>query len=263
MVAWRRVAGRVKRRLLGQPVPPKKPAKSQKLKTARKKPAAKPVVPPIDPVVTEVRAQKLTYLPVSALNDLYEAAQAADQQGRPGILLEAGCALGGSAIVLAKAKDPARALHVHDVFGMIPPPTDEDGPDIHERYAKIKSGEAKGIGGEPYYGYETELEDRVRNTFKAFDLPIDSNAVSLVKGLFQDTIVGDEPVALAHIDGDWYESVRTCLHRIGPRLPPGGVMVIDDYFYWSGARTAVDDFLAAHKDEYTTVRRTRLHIVKT
>jgi hypothetical protein len=27
----------------------------------------------------------------------------------------------------------------------------------------------------------------------------------------------DEPVALAHIDADWYESVRTCLQRLARR----------------------------------------------
>jgi asparagine synthase (glutamine-hydrolysing) len=56
--------------------------------------------------------------------------------------------------------------------------------------------------------------------------------------------------------------VRTCLERIGPRLSPGGVMVIDDYFHWSGCRTAVDQFLAKHPDDYRTVRRRRLHIEK-
>ena len=83
-------------------------------------------------------------------------------------------------------------------------------------------------------GQEKSLMDRVRDTFATLGLPVDDNAVTLVKGLFQDTITGDEPVALAHIDGDWYDSVRTCLDRIGPRLSPGGIMVIDDYFYWSG-----------------------------
>jgi hypothetical protein len=225
-------------------------------------PAGKPPVLPVHPVVAEVRAKKLTYLPVGALNDLYQAAVLADAQQRPGIVIEAGCALGGSAIVLARAKDPHRALHVHDVFGMIPEPTQDDGSDIHQRYDKIKSGQAAGIGGDPYYGYEPDLMGKVRETFAAFGLPVEANAVTLVKGLFQDTIVGDEPVALAHIDGDWYESVRTCLDRIGPRLSPGGVMVIDDYFYWSGCRKAVDEFLAEHPDRYRTVRRTRLHIEK-
>ena len=217
---------------------------------------------PIDPVVGEVRRQRLTYLPVGALNDLYEAAKQAERAKRPGVFLEAGCALGGSAIVLAKAKARQRPLFVHDVFGMIPPPNDDDGADVHERYEKIKSGKASGIGGDSYYGYESDLMDKVRGTFAAFQLPVEGNGVSLVKGLFQDTITGDEPVALAHVDGDWYESVRTCLERIGPRLPPGGVMVIDDYFHWSGCRTAVDEFLAEHPDDYRTVRRTRLHIEK-
>jgi hypothetical protein len=82
---------------------------------------------PVDPVIGEVRRQKLTYLSVGALNDLFEAAVQADRSRRPGVFIEAGCALGGSAIVLAKAKQPQRPLFVHDVFGMIPPPNEEDG----------------------------------------------------------------------------------------------------------------------------------------
>jgi hypothetical protein len=216
----------------------------------------------VHPVVRRVRRQKLTYLPVGALNDLFEAAKDAERERRPGILIEAGCALGGSAIVLARAKRRQRPFAVHDVFGMIPPPTEADGPDVHERYATILSGEARGLSGEAYYGYEADLLSRVRHTFTAFGMPVEEHHVDLVQGLFQDTIVGDEPVALAHIDGDWHDSVLTCLQRIGPRLSPGAVMVIDDYFKWSGCRTAVDAFLAANPDDYTTVRRTRLHLVR-
>jgi hypothetical protein len=217
---------------------------------------------PVHPVVRRVRRQKLTYLPVGALNDLFEAAKAAEREQRPGAVIEAGCALGGSAIVLARAKAKVREFYVHDVFWMIPPPTEADGPDVHERYATIKAGEARGLSGEAYYGYEADLLTRVSKTFGAFGMPPGEHNVHLVQGLFQDTITGDDPVALAHIDGDWHDSVMTCLERIGPRLSPGGVMVIDDYFKWSGCRTAVDAFLAAHPDDYTTVRRTRLHIVK-
>jgi O-methyltransferase len=250
-MAWRKAAGRLRRRLARDPakrIQPEVPRKSS--------------VQPIHPIIGEVRKRKLTYLPVAALNDLFAAATVAEREKRPGVFVEAGCALGGSAIVLTKAKDPRRPLFVHDVFGMIPPPTDQDGADVHERYKKIKSGHAAGIGGDRYYGYETELMTKVRETFATFGVPVGANAVTLVKGLFQDTLVGDEPVALAHIDGDWYQSVRTCLLRIGPRLHSHGVMVIDDYFHWSGCRKAVDEFLAEHPDEYRTVRRTRLHIEK-
>jgi hypothetical protein len=57
----------------------------------------------------------------------------------------------------------------------------------------------------------------------------------------------DQPVALAHIDGDWYESVMTCLQRIEPHLSEEGILVIDDYDAWSGCRTAVDEYFADKK----------------
>jgi Macrocin-O-methyltransferase (TylF) len=218
---------------------------------------------PVHPIVRRVKRQRLTYLPVGALNDLFEDAVAADQARRPGVFLEAGCALGGSAIVIARAKDPSRPLLVHDVFGMIPAPTSADGEDVQQRYETIRSGEAVGLGGDTYYGYEPDLKAKVREAFERFRLPLEENSISLVEGLFEDTLVGDDPVALAHIDGDWYESVLTCLERIGPRLAPGAPMVIDDYDMWSGCKRAVDEFLAGHPNEYRTARRSRLHIERT
>jgi asparagine synthase (glutamine-hydrolysing) len=83
-----------------------------------------------------------------------------------------------------------------------------------------------------------------------------------VKGLFQDTMHFAEPVALAHVDGDWYESVMTCLTRLDPVLVPGGVMVIDDYDAWSGCRAAVDEFLGTRSNAYERRRRARLQLVR-
>ena len=261
---WHDVRARVHRPVSQTSSLPQVPAKRRTPEgtepPAAQREAGQPAPSPIHPVVAEVRRQRLTYLPVGALNDLCEAARRVDEQDTPGVIIEAGCALGGSAIVLAHAKRPDRPLFVHDVFGMIPPPGEQDGEDVHERYQTIVSGRATGMGGKQYYGYQTDLMGKVEANFEAFGLPLHETRIHLVQGLFQDTIVGDEPVALAHIDGDWYDSVRTCLERIGPRLVPGGVMVIDDYFKWSGCRSAVDEFLAEHPDRYRRVKRTRLHI---
>jgi asparagine synthase (glutamine-hydrolysing) len=209
-----------------------------------------------------VRERHLTYLPVPALNDLWTAVAALEHEGREGVLIEAGCALGGSAIVMATAKSPGRPMYVHDVFGMIPAPGANDGDDVHQRYETIREGRATGLSGDAYYGYEDDLIAKVAGSFSDLGVPLDQSNVHLVKGLFQDTITGDERVALAHIDGDWYESVRTCLERIGPRLVPGGVMVIDDYDAWSGCRTAVDEFLDSHAGLFRREQRTRLHIAR-
>jgi asparagine synthase (glutamine-hydrolysing) len=179
----------------------------------------------------------------------------------PGLLVEAGTARGGSAIVLAAAKAPARALKVYDVFGMIPPPTERDGADVHTRYETIAAGEAKGVGGDTYYGYRDDLLGEVTAAFARLGLPVDDNNIELIQGLFQDTIELDEPVALAHLDGDWYESTMTCLERIAPLLVPGGRIVLDDYEKWSGCRAAVDEYFA-DRPEYRFERRAKLHVVR-
>ncbi|MFD6135148.1 TylF/MycF/NovP-related O-methyltransferase [Isoptericola sp. NPDC060257] len=216
-------------------------------------------------VARAVRAEHLTLLGARPLHDLAQAVLEAEARDLPGVLLECGTARGGSAIVMAEAKAPGRRLFVHDVFGLIPPPTQEDGEDVHARYATIVEGRAEGRGGETYYGYRDDLYSEVRDSFARHGLPVDSSGVTLVRGLFEDTLTGDEPVAVAHLDGDWYASTRTCLERVVPRLVPSGRLVVDDYFAWSGCRKAVDEFLAREGTRYGLVREmhARLHLVRT
>jgi hypothetical protein len=44
---------------------------------------------------------------------------------------------------------------------------------------------------------------------------------------------------------DWYASTRHELEHLYPRLCPGGVLIVDDYGHWDGARRAVDEHFAA------------------
>lgn len=213
-------------------------------------------------VVRAVIADSLTYLGAPALNDLYRQTERLEEQGIEGILIEAGCASGGSAIVIATAKSKARPFFVYDVFGMIPPPSAEDGEDVHRRYEAIQQGKAKGPKGSDYYGYEPDLYQKVVDNFTRYQLPVAENHIHLVKGLFQDRLYVDSAVALAHIDGDWYESVKVCLERIEPHLVSGGVLVIDDYYHWSGCKKAVDEYFAGRWHEYEKVRRSRLHLIR-
>ena len=224
-------------------------------------PVTEPISPGLEKLITSVRKQHITFLSVASLRTLSAAMTEIEEQGIEGCVLEAGTARGGSAIVLAATKAIGRPMRVYDVFGTIPPPTERDGADVHERYATIKRGEAKGIGGDTYYGYRENLLDEVTQSFVDHGLDPSANSVELVPGLFEDTITVDGPVALAHLDGDWYESTMTCLTRIAPRLSRGGRLVIDDYDAWSGCRIAIDEYFAVNKG-YSFERRGKLHIVK-
>jgi asparagine synthase (glutamine-hydrolysing) len=212
-------------------------------------------------VIQQVLKEKLSYLGTLGLVELYEST-ALVAAGQKGIIIEAGCALGGSALVIAAAKRPSQAFYVYDTFGMIPPPSERDGQDAHERYGTIVAGESNGIRGDPYYGYEKNLYQRVQATFSEFGYPTAQNNIHLVQGLFEDTLVTDEPVALAHIDSDWYDSVLTCMQRIEPQLVRGGVLIVDDYDAWSGCRAAIDDYFADKREDFDFVFRSRLHIIR-
>ncbi len=209
-----------------------------------------------------IREEHLTFLTAEQLESLVSCVLETEASGREGIIVEAGTARGGSAIAMALAKSPARPLRVHDVFGLIPPPTDADGPDVLQRYDRITAGKAHGPAeGEEYYGYRDDLLGEVTDSFARHGVPVDTHEVSLVQGLFQDTITGDEPVALAHVDGDWYESTMTCLSRLAPRLVPGGRIVVDDYYTWSGCRTAVDEYFA-DRPEFRVEMRAKVHVIR-
>jgi hypothetical protein len=213
-------------------------------------------------VITQVQARKLTYLDRNALRWLATTMEAVEKENIAGDVIETGCALGGSSIVITAFKSPARRFNIYDVFGTIPPPSEQDGKDVHDRYAEIMSGKSQGIDGDQYYGYQEKLIEKVRSNFKSFGFNAESNNVHFVRGLYQDTLYPTDPIAFAHIDCDWYDSVFVCLDRIIPLLAPQGRIVIDDYFAYTGCRAAVWDYFRARLDEFAFTYGPRLLITR-
>jgi O-methyltransferase len=210
----------------------------------------------------KVLAQNLTYLSPGKLRNIEWALAEAKRNEVPGAFIETGVALGGSGIVIAKHLEGNRSFHGYDVFEMIPPPGDVDPPQVHERYRVISSGASEGLGGDPYYGYQDDLYDRVSASFRSFGVPIDGKRICLHKGLFEDTLNPTEPIAFAHVDCDWYEPVKCSLQRIFPYLQPGGFLISDDYFDYGGAAQAVDEFCREHPAEVKVVSgRGREHMI--
>ena len=202
----------------------------------------------VSPIARQVVAERLTYLSWPKLSSLERCLTELRREGVEGDVIEAGIAMGGSAIVLAQGMGPGRSFHGYDVFGMIPPPSEHDDAHTHERYKTIASGKARGLGDDDYYGYQDDLYDRVVGSLESHGVPVDGERVALHRGLFEDTLRPDKPIALAHIDCDWYEPVRLCFERIHPHLSPGGFIVLDDFFDYAGCARATHEYLAAHDD---------------
>jgi hypothetical protein len=66
-----------------------------------------------------------------------------------------------------------------------------------------------------------------------------------VKGKVEHTLPYPDinEIALLRLDTDWYESTKHELETLYDKLVSGGVLIIDDYGHWSGARKAVDEFI--------------------
>jgi hypothetical protein len=165
------------------------------------------------------------------LRSLYRSVRYVVEHNVPGDLVECGCARGGSAALMAltlaqqKAK---RNLWLFDTFEGLPAPTVGD-PDYE--IAELFTGSCVG-----------SIEE-VRSLFQRLDA---EENVHFVKGLFQNTLptAGIDRIALLHIDGDWYESVKVCLENLYDKVAAGGIIQFDDYGYWQGARKAVEEFFA-------------------
>jgi predicted O-methyltransferase YrrM len=164
------------------------------------------------------------------LRGLYAAVQRVLAAGIPGDIVECGTARGGSAALMGlalKAAAADRILWTFDSFEGLPPPTQAD-PDYET--AMLYTGDFRGELADvaAFFG-RLGILDRTR----------------LVKGLFEETVPRCEvgAIAVLHLDGDWYESVKICLHHLYDRVSSGGVIQIDDYGHWEGARKAVDEFM--------------------
>jgi asparagine synthase (glutamine-hydrolysing) len=214
-------------------------------------------------LIRSIKQNNLTYLSYDRLFNIGRIVLRTERDRVQGEFVEAGCGLGGSSILIARAKRPDRRLTIYDVFGTIPPPSELDGDDAHARYDTIAAGKSVGIGGDEYYGYVGNLLDQIKTNFTKYGVEPGAHGVQFSKGLYQDTMTSTAPVAFAHIDCDWYDSVHTCLKNVVPRLVPGGSIIVDDYLDWSGCRKAVDEYFGPEiKPKFEFRLSSNLHIRK-
>lgn len=171
--------------------------------------------------------------------------------GIQGCIVECGVWRGGScmaaALTLLQELTSDRDLYLFDTFEGMTPPTDLDRTS-NGKLAKQHLDEDKKRKG---WTWAIAGLDDVRQNMASTGYP--AERIHYIKGPVEETIPIQSPpapIALLRLDTDWYASTRHELIHLFPLLAPGGILIIDDYGHWAGARKAVDEFLAEQPDRY-------------
>jgi O-methyltransferase len=197
------------------------------------------------------RALPFTMTGPARLLALVDAVRYCATRGVPGGFAECGVWRGGSVLAilltLHDMGETDRDVYLFDTFeGMTEPSAHDVSPLDPPALATWE--EARERDEKPWremFGQESFNEDDVRRTVLATGYP--AGRIHFVRGPVEETIPQHAPerLALLRLDTDWYESTRHELDHLYPRLAPGGVLIIDDYGHWDGARRAVDEYFAA------------------
>ena len=175
----------------------------------------------------KLRSDGFTMLGAARGRTLFTLARQLERDGIAGDIVDCGVWNGGSTALLSAGASSGRRIWAFDSFEGLP-----------EASIEVDSVESA--------GWEGSCQGTEENVRLAIQLSGANPDLRVVKGWFQDTFptVQDEiqQVGLIHADGDWYDSVQLTLRTFYPKLAVGGYVVVDDYHFWAGAKTAADEF---------------------
>ena len=202
--------------------------------------------PSVSETIREVRPYTLTSVP--RLVALCDAVQYVVRNQIPGDIVECGVWKGGSMMAIARtliqADDQSRHLYLFDTYEGMTPPSDKDISVQGESASDLLHNEDK---EDPQSVWCAAPLDEVRRVMGG--VGYESSKVHFIKGRVEETLpsMAPERISLLRLDTDWYESTRHEMEQLFPRLSKGGVLIIDDYGHWQGARQAIDEYIKENK----------------
>jgi O-methyltransferase len=199
----------------------------------------------VEPWVAEIieKAAPFTMTSHERISALCHAVRYVTKHNIPGDIVECGVWRGGSmmaaALTLLGEHDLTRTLYLFDTFEGMPSPTEVDRATSSGKSAALLLEEAD----ESSLIWAHAALDDVRANLASTNYP--TERIRFMRGRVEDTIprAAPENIAILRLDTDWYASTRHELIHLYPKLSVGGVLVVDDYGHWEGARKAVDEFI--------------------
>lgn len=186
---------------------------------------------------------------------LADAVRYVVDEGVPGAIVECGVWRGGSMMAVAKTLldggSGERDLYLFDTFEGMTDPTERDRDQLGRSAESLLAAET--ATADSHLWARAPL-DGVRKVMESVGYP--ASRLHFVKGRVEETVPEHAPesISLLRLDTDWYESTLHELEHLYPRLSAGGVLILDDYGRWQGAREATDEYFRAHPPRPLLVR---------
>lgn len=182
---------------------------------------------------------------------LAEAVRYVSKAHIPGDIVECGVWKGGACLLasyILYSLEPRteRSIWLYDTFkGMVK-------PGVNDRIASsgqaLMERDAEGL-------WAADINE-VRSLMKKS--PLDEGVFNFIAGEVSKTLELSVPqkIAILRLDTDWYESTLKELRVLYPKMSKGGVLIVDDYGHFTGARKAVDEYfkkqpILLHRSDYT------------
>ncbi|WP_418301560.1 TylF/MycF/NovP-related O-methyltransferase [Lysinibacillus fusiformis] len=189
-----------------------------------------------------IKVKNYSMTSIDRLYSLYQSVKYVIANEVQGDFVECGVWRGGSSMMvmetLRKLGVTDRDVYLYDTFEGMSEPSDSDidfcGNRAEQKWLQSQSSSVN------LWCYAS-LDD-VKSNIEKTSYPMDK--IHFVKGKVEETLTESLPekLCLLRLDTDWYESTYQELLHLYPLLSLNGVLIIDDYGHWQGARKAVNDY---------------------
>ena len=197
------------------------------------------------------RALPYTMTGAARVLALVDATRYCTARDIPGAFVECGVWRGGSVLAMVLTLQALgvddRDIYLYDTFEGMTAPTKHDVSDIDPPALQTwqQAQREERPAWNELFAPELFNEESVRNVVTETGYP--AGRLHFVRGPVEQIVAETMPdqISLLRLDTDWYESTRHELTHLFPVLQAGGVLIIDDYGHWQGARRAVDEYFSA------------------
>lgn len=197
-------------------------------------------------LIQQIISRQLTMVSVERLTSTLLATKYVVSSGIEGAFVECGVWRGGNSIlascIFRKLNALDRGIFLFDTFSGMTDPTEAD---YQLQSGRTAASLFKGVFGRREEPISFADLPEVMKNFDEFGFA-PGKEIRFVKGdilsTLKDSACIPEKISVLRLDTDWYESTKLELEVLYPRLSQGGVLIIDDYGDWAGAKKAVDEY---------------------